>query len=72
MNFTILIQLMPLLAFTYFVVLPVSLSSIAEMIVVKCLRRLRNGNRDSPLTNIICGRFMERRQGGVCNENKRN
>ena len=48
MNFTILTNLLPLFAFTYFVVLPVSLSYIAERIVVNRLRRLRNGNRDGP------------------------
>jgi hypothetical protein len=46
MNFTILIKLLPLIAFTYFVVLPVSLSSIVERIVVNRLRRRRNGNRN--------------------------
>ena len=48
MNLTILIKLLPLIAFTYFVVFPVSLSSIVERIVVNRLRRLRNGNRDGP------------------------
>jgi hypothetical protein len=49
MDFTILIKLLSLFAFTYFVVLPVSLSYIAEVIVVNRPRRLRNGDRDLPL-----------------------
>jgi hypothetical protein len=48
MNFTILLKLLSLFAFTYFVLLPVSLSYIAEGIVVNRPRRLRNGNRNSP------------------------
>ena len=48
MNFTILIRFLSLFAFTYFVVLPVSLSYIAEVIVVNRPRRLRNGNRRLP------------------------
>ena len=33
MNFTILLKLLPLFAFTYFVVLPVSLAYIVEWII---------------------------------------
>ena len=43
MNFTILIELLSLFAFTYFLVLPVSLSYIVERIIVNGLRQLRNG-----------------------------
>ena len=43
MNFTILIELLLLFAFTYFLGLPLSLSYIVERIIVNRLRRLRNG-----------------------------
>jgi hypothetical protein len=39
MNFTILIKFLPLIAFTYFVVLPVSLAYIVEWIIHYCLGR---------------------------------